>query len=65
MSGPCSCQTHYVFTAHGTKQSVQCFGAFTADLYALAEWLRQCQIETVVMESIGVDQRAHLNLSHT
>ena len=47
------------------KQSVQCFGAFTADLYALAEWLRQCQIETVVMESIGVDQRAHLNLSHT
>jgi transposase len=36
------------------EQPVQCFGAFTADLYALAEWLRQCQIETVVMESIGV-----------
>ena len=35
-------------------QPVQCFGTFTADLYALAAWLRQCQIETVVMESTGV-----------
>ena len=35
------------------EQPVQPFGAFTADLYALAEWLRQCQIETVVMESTG------------
>jgi transposase len=35
-------------------QPVQRFGAFTADLYVLAEWLRQCQIETVVMESTGV-----------
>ena len=33
---------------------VRRFGAFTADLYALAEWLRQCQIDTVVMESTGV-----------
>jgi transposase len=36
------------------EQPVQCFGAFTADLYALAAWLRQCQIETVGMESTGV-----------
>jgi transposase len=35
-------------------QPVQRFGAFTADLYALAAWLRQCQIDTVVMESTGV-----------
>ena len=35
-------------------QPVQRFGAFTADLYVLAEWLRQCQIDTVVMESTGV-----------
>jgi len=33
---------------------VQRFGTFTADLYVLAEWLRQCQSETVVMESTGV-----------
>jgi len=36
------------------EQPVRCFGAFTADLYALAAWLRQCQIDTVVMESTGV-----------
>src|SRR5438874_11026603 len=36
------------------EQPVQRFGALTADLYVLAEWLRQCQIETVVMESTGV-----------
>src|SRR5512132_1267209 len=35
-------------------QPVRRFGTFTADLYALAEWLRQCQIDTVVMESTGV-----------
>ena len=33
---------------------VQCFGACTADLSALAEWLRQCQSETGVLESTGV-----------
>ena len=36
------------------EEPVRRFGAFTADLYALAAWLRQCQIETVVMESTGV-----------
>jgi transposase len=36
------------------EHPVQRFGAFTADLYALAEWLGQCQIATVVMESTGV-----------
>ena len=36
------------------EEPVQRFGTFTADLYALAEWLRQCQIDTVVLESTGV-----------
>jgi transposase len=35
-------------------QPVRRFGAFTADLYALAAWLRQCQSDTVVLESTGV-----------
>ena len=35
-------------------QSVRRFGCFTADLQALATWLRQCCIETVAMESTGV-----------
>ena len=35
-------------------QPMQRFGAFTADLSVLADWLQQCQIETVVLESTGV-----------
>ena len=27
---------------------------FTAELYAMADWLKQCRIETVAMESTGV-----------
>ena len=33
---------------------MQEFEAFTADLYRLADWLAECGMETVVMESIGV-----------
>lgn len=33
---------------------VRCFGTFTCNLYALADWLQQCGIETVAMESTGV-----------
>lgn len=36
------------------SESVRSFGCFTADLYALTAWLKQCQIETVAMESTGV-----------
>jgi transposase len=35
-------------------QPVRVFGTFTPDLYALADWLKACGIETVVMESTGV-----------
>lgn len=35
-------------------QPVRRFGTYTADLLALAEWLQQCHIETVAMESTGV-----------
>jgi transposase len=33
---------------------VRAFGTFTPDLHALAEWLAQCQITTIAMESTGV-----------
>ena len=36
----------------------QCFGALTAALDALAAWRRQCQSDTVVMESTGVSWMA-------
>ncbi len=35
-------------------RDVRRFGAFTADLHALAQWLEACGIETVAMESTGV-----------
>ena len=35
-------------------EPVRRFGAFTEDLYALADWLRLCGIDTVAMESTGV-----------
>jgi transposase len=35
-------------------QSVRRFGCFTPDLQALADWLQQCGVETVAMESTGV-----------
>jgi transposase len=35
-------------------EPVRAFGTFTPDLYALADWLAACRIETVAMESTGV-----------
>ncbi|MCL5999718.1 MAG: IS110 family transposase [Chloroflexi bacterium] len=35
-------------------ETVRVFGTFTPDLCALADWLKQCQIDTVAMESTGV-----------
>ena len=34
--------------------SVRRFGVFSSDLVLLCHWLKQCQIETIVMESTGV-----------
>lgn len=36
------------------ERPVRRFDAFTADLIALAEWLRACRVDTVVMEATGV-----------
>jgi transposase len=35
-------------------ENVRSFPTFTQDLYALAEWLKQCGVKTVAMESTGV-----------
>ena len=35
-------------------QPVRCYQTFTEDLHSIAEWLRECGIETVAMESTGV-----------
>ena len=36
------------------EQPVREFASFTADLYRLADWLAECGVETVAMESTGV-----------
>lgn len=47
--------SHYVAVPTGrSEQPVQEFEAFTADLYRLADWLSECGVETVLMESTGV-----------
>ena len=40
--------------AERTDESVQMFGTFTPDLQRLADWLVDCGVDTVAMESTGV-----------
>ncbi len=47
--------SHYVAVpADRAEPPVREFEAVTADLYRLADWLAECGVETVVMESTGV-----------
>nr|WP_081942704.1 IS110 family transposase [Myxosarcina sp. GI1] len=47
--------SHWVSVpADRDEQPVREFKCYTLNLYALADWLKQCQVETVVMESTGV-----------
>ena len=46
--------SHFVAVpADRAEPPVREFEAFTADLYRLADWLAQCGVETVVMETTG------------
>lgn len=46
---------HWVSIPAGRdEEHVRCFSCFTSDLYALADWLKECGITTVAMESTGV-----------
>jgi transposase len=40
--------------ADRAAQPVRAFGTYTTDLYALANWLAECGIDTVAMESTGL-----------
>lgn len=47
--------SHYVAVPEDRdEQPVREFASFTGDLYRMADWLRECGIETVAMESTGV-----------
>jgi transposase len=48
-------ERHYVAVPPGsTEHTVREFGVFTKDLYVIADWLRECSVETVAMDSTGV-----------
>ncbi len=50
-------RSHYVAVPPGSSangEDVDEYGAFTADLRDLAEWLKMCQVDTVAIESTGV-----------
>jgi transposase len=48
-------ESHYVAVAPGRDpEPVREFGSWTADLARMAEWLKSCGVEHVVMQSTGV-----------
>lgn len=50
-------ELHYVAVPPGRDaqgQDVRHFATFTADLHKLADWLKQCHIDKVAMESTGI-----------
>jgi transposase len=47
--------SHFVAVPEGCAETpVREFKSVTPDLYVLADWLKQCGIQTVAMESTGV-----------
>ena len=54
---------HVVAVGEGIcVERVKKFGAMTCDLHSIAAWLKQCNIETVAMESTGVYWRPLFSL---
>ena len=50
-----SSKEHFVAVPEGRcKEDVRCFKGFTRDLHQLANWLKECDVDTVAMESTGV-----------
>lgn len=48
-------RSHYVCVPRDRdKEYVKRFGSFTGDLHEIADWLKQCRIKTIAMESTGV-----------
>jgi transposase len=46
---------HYVAVPEGRDpEPVRTFGSFTSDLHRMAQWLKACSIDTVVMQATGV-----------
>jgi transposase len=54
----CGAQEHYVAVppdrVSAGQPTVRCFSAFTEGLDAVVDWLKECRVTTVAMESTGV-----------
>src|SRR5208337_1781034 len=54
----CGAQEHYVAVpvdrVSAGQPTVRCFSAFTEGLDAAVDWLKECRVTTVAMESTGV-----------
>jgi len=50
-----SSKEHYVaVNPDSTKVPIRAFGCFTEDLHSIAEWLKECKVNTVAMEATGI-----------
>jgi transposase len=47
-------EIYVAVAADRDEEPVRCFGGFTEDLRSIAEWLKQCGMERIAMESTGV-----------
>ena len=47
-------ETYVAVPESRCSESIRSFGMATCDLYAIADWLEQCAIDSVAMESTGV-----------
>jgi len=47
-------EIHVAVPAGPCARTVRCFPTFTEDLHALRDWLKECGVTTVAMESTGV-----------
>lgn len=48
-------EVHYVSVPEDRDNpSVRKFGSFTEDLHKMAQWLKQCNVDTIAMESTGI-----------
>ncbi len=49
-----SAEHHVAVPGDRDAEPVQSFGSFTGDLHRMARWLKDCRIQTVVMQATGV-----------
>ncbi len=50
-----SSKEHYVaVNPDSTDNPIRAFGSFTEDLHAIANWLKECNVDTVAMEATGI-----------